>query len=87
MWLTCFLSIDQDIVQIYNDEDIKLFSKDFIDIALKTGRSIGESKKHDLVLEIVVPGTKSSLPFVTFSNPHLMVSTGQIQLGKTLSPT
>ena len=33
-------SIKQDIAQIYNNKDIKLFGKDFIDIALKNGQNI-----------------------------------------------
>lgn len=36
-----FLNVDQDVVQIHNDKDIELLSKDFIAIALKT------SWKHD----------------------------------------
>ena len=34
-------SIGQDIIQIYNHEDIKLFRLDLIDISLKHGRGIG----------------------------------------------
>lgn len=30
------INIDKNIVQIYNDEDVGLFGKDFIDIFLET---------------------------------------------------
>lgn len=45
VWLASVFSIDQDIIQIYNNKDVKLFSKIFIYIALKTGQSIGQSEK------------------------------------------
>ena len=34
MWLTYFFSIDQNIVQIHNNKDVKLFSKNLIDVVL-----------------------------------------------------
>ena len=64
LWLACFFNVHQDGVQIHNDKDIEVFGKDFIDIALKTGQNVGKSKRHDLVLEMAVSGTKSSFPFV-----------------------
>ena len=39
--LTLILSVDEDIIQIHNDEDIELFCQDLVDIALEAGRSIG----------------------------------------------
>lgn len=42
---------NKDIDQIYNDEDIKLFGRDLIDIASKAGQSIRRSKRHDLILK------------------------------------
>ena len=35
VWLTGVLDIDQNVVQIYNHEDIELLGEDLIDIALK----------------------------------------------------
>ncbi len=61
---------------------MELFSKNLIDVALKTGGCIRKAKGHYLVLEVVISGMKGRLPFVTFSNPHLMIDTSQIQLGK-----
>ena len=75
MGLACFLNVDQDIVQIYHNKDVELFSEDFIDIAPKTGRSIGEPKKHNLILEVAVSNMKCSLSFVVFLNSHPEVGT------------
>lgn len=68
MWLACLLNINQNIVQIHYDKNVKFFNKDLIDIILKTDQGDKEFKKHDLVLEMSVPGTKDSLSFVTLSN-------------------
>ena len=81
------VSLVQDIVQIHYDKDVKLFSKDFINVALKTGRGNGEFQKHDLILKVAVPNTKNCLSFIAFSNSHLVVGTGQVQLGKLFGPT
>ncbi len=87
VWLAWVFSIDQNVVKIHDDEDVELmssFSARLVDIA---GRSVGKSKRHDLVLEVTVSGPKGGLPLIAFSNPHPMVGTGQVQLGKTLGPT
>ena len=39
--LTLILSVDEDVIQIHDDEDIELFCQDLVDIALETGRSVG----------------------------------------------
>ncbi len=80
--LSWIFSIDQDIVQVYHKEDIKLFSENFVDVALKTGGCVKKAERHYLVFKVAVSGAKSRLPFVTFSNPHLMIGTSQIQLSK-----
>ncbi len=86
MELSWIFSIDQDVVQVHYNEDNKLFSQNFVDIALKTGGCIGNAEEHYLVLEVAVSGAKGRLPFVTFSNPHSMIGTRQIQLGKPFGP-
>ena len=90
VWLAWVFSIDQNVVQIHNDEDVELvssFSARLVDIALEAGRSAGKSKRHDLVLEVTVSGPKGGLTLIAFSNSHPVVGTGQVQLGKTLGPT
>ena len=34
-------SVDENIIQIHNDKDIKFFRKDLIDVALECCRSVG----------------------------------------------
>ena len=76
--------IDKDIIQIHNDEDIELFCKNLINIALEYCRSVGQSEKHYLILEVAVSGLESNLPLISFTNSHPMIGTGGVKLGKPL---
>ncbi len=80
-------SVDEDIVEIHYYKDVELFAQNLVDIALKRGRCIGQSERHDLVLEMAIAGPESRLPFVAFPDPHSMVGIGLIELGETPSPT
>ena len=74
--------LDEDIIQIHNDEDIKLFREDFIDVALECYRSVGQSKRHYLIFEIAVSGPESSFPLISFTNSHPVIGTSEVELGK-----
>ena len=76
--LVYLLSINKDFVQTYNNKNVKLFSKNLIDVTLKTGCSIKESKKHDLVFKMAILNIKSYLLFIIFSNFHPLLDIGQV---------
>ncbi len=86
MWLTKVFGIDQNLIQIHYNKNIKLFSEDLINVALKTGGCVEKFEGHYLVLEVAVSGAEGRLPLVTFSDSHLMVGTSEIQLSKPLGP-
>ncbi len=86
MWLVEVFGIDQDVIQIHYNEDIKLFSKDLVDVALKTSGCVKKTEGHYLVLEVAVSGAEDYLSLVTFSDSHPMIGTSEIQLGKLLDP-
>ena len=75
-------SVDQDIIQIHNNEDIKLFRKNFIDIALEYCQNIGQSKRYYLILKVTVFGPESRFSLIFFANSHLVIDTDKIKLGK-----
>ena len=79
------LSIDENIIQIHNDKDIQLFCKDFTNIALECCRSIGQSKKHHLILKVTVFDLESNFPLTFFTNSYPVISTGKVKLDKLLS--
>ena len=87
MFSTLALSIDEDVIKVHYHKNIELLCQDLVDIILEYGQCIGQSKKHNLVLEMAIVGPESRLLFVSFSNLHLMISIGQIKLGKPSSPT
>ncbi len=80
------LSVDEDVIKVHYHENIELLCQDLVDITLKRGRSIGQSKRHNLIFEITITGPESRLLFVAFPDPHLMVGIAQIQLGEISSP-
>ncbi len=80
-------SVDEDVIEIHYHKNVKFFGQDLVDVTLKRGRCVGQSERHDLVLEMAIAGTEGRLPFIAFFDPHLMVGIGQIELDETLSPT
>ncbi len=66
-------SIDENIIEIYNKEDIELLRQDLIDIVLKRGWNVSQAEKYYLVLEVIVIGPGGRLLFVAFLTAHPMV--------------
>ncbi len=81
------LSVDEDVIDIHHYKDVELLGQDLVDVILKCGRCVGQSERHDLVLEMAIVGPEDRLPFIAFPDPHSMVDIGQIKLGETSSPT
>ncbi len=81
------LGVDEDVIEIYYHKIVKLLCQDLVNITLKCGRCVGQSKRHDLIFEVTIAGSKGRLLFIAFPDPHLMVGIGQIKLGETLSLT
>ena len=71
--LASVFAINLDIIEIQDDENIKFFYWDFVNIALEAGRRIGKTKKYDLVLKMAVLYLESFFLFVIFLNSHLMI--------------
>ncbi len=86
MLFALVLSVDEDVIKVQYHKDVELLCQDLIDVTLKYGRCVGQSERHDLVLEIAIAGPEGRLLFVSFLNPHSMVGIGQIDLGETSSP-
>ncbi len=80
-------SVDEDVIEIHYYEDVELLGQDLVDVILKRGRCVGQSERHDLVLEMAIVGPEGRLPFVAFSDPHSMVGVSQVELGETSSLT
>ncbi len=81
------LSVDEDIIEIHYYENVELLGQDLIEVTLEHGRYVGQSKRHDLVLEMAIAGPEGRLPFIAFLDLHLMVGIDQIKLAEISSPT
>ncbi len=80
-------SVDEDVIKVHYHEDVELLCQDLIDITLKRVQYVGQSKRHDLVLEMTIAGPEGRLPFLAFPDPHSMIGISQIELGDTSSLT
>ncbi len=78
--------VDEEVIEVYYDENVELLCLDLVDIILKCGQCVGQSKGHHLVLKMAIAGPENRLPFVAFLDPHLMVGIDQIELGEMSSP-
>ena len=87
MGLTWVLNIDEGIIWINNDKNIKLFGQDFIDIILETGCCIGKPKRHYLVLEVAVSSLESHFLFVALFYLYLIISIHEVKLDKLFGST
>lgn len=78
-------SIDENVVQIYNNKNRKLFYDDLVYIALERDQYISQSIRHSVILEIAIVGFEGCFLLIAFLNPHLEINICEIKLNKTLS--
>ena len=78
MTLAKVFYINQHNIEIYNNKNIKFFSQNSVEIALKTGGSIKNIKKYNLVFEINIQYLKNYCLLIKPSNSYLMIYIHQI---------
>lgn len=75
MCMTWVINIDENIIEINDNKDLKLFGQNLIDITLEIGQSVGKSEKYYLILEIVVSSLNPlfihSFLLFSFDGKHL----------------
>ncbi len=81
------LGVDKDVIEIHYYENVELLCQHLVDVTLKRGRCVGQSKKHDLIFEVTIASFEGRLLFVAFPDPYSIVGIGQIKLGETSSLT
>ena len=74
--------VDENVIEVKNDKDIKFLGKDLINIALKAGLYVGRPKKNYLVFEVAVSSFESRLSFIALFYPNSMISTCKVELGE-----
>ncbi len=68
--------VDEDVIKVHYHENVELFYQDLVDVTQKYSQRVGQSKRHDLIFEVIIAGSKGRLPFIAFFNPYLMVGIG-----------
>jgi len=79
--------IDQDVVDITNAEDVKVFAESIIHESLGSSRSIGEPKGHNEEFKQSITSPQGSFPFITFLNSDLVKASSEIESGKVFATT
>ena len=80
MSLAWVFGVDEDVIEVNNDKNIKFLDQDLVNIALEAGRCVRQPKNHYVILKMAVSSPESRLPFIAFFYPHLMVSTCEVKL-------
>ena len=85
--LAWVLSVDENVIEINNDKDIKFLDQDLVNIALEADQYIEPPKRHYLLLKVAVSNLESRFPFIAFFYPYLRVSTCEVELGELFCST
>lgn len=78
MALAFIFGINQDIIQGNNNQHNKFFYEDLINVTLKSGQGIKKSKKHYLILQMVVSNAKNCFIFIAYYYFHHIVDANNI---------
>src|SRR5436190_1274603 len=69
---------DEDIIKVDYAEDVNVATERTVDIGLKGGRGISQTKGYYKVFVVLVAGTKGCFPLVTFPYPYPMVGVSKV---------
>ncbi len=59
-------NIDENIIEVNNNKDIKVLRQDFVDVILKHGQGVCHAKKYYLILKVAITGPENHLLLVAF---------------------
>ena len=85
MIISIIFGVNQDVIQVHNDEDVKLLRKDLVDVPLEACWCVCQTEKHHLILEVAISSPERCFPLVSFADFHLVVCTGEVELCKSFS--
>lgn len=73
MWFSLALRINEDVIKIYINEDIEFLRQDLVNITLKHGQSVGQSKRHYLTLKVTIAAFEDLLLLIALSDSNFMI--------------
>ncbi|KAG5334139.1 hypothetical protein C0989_004339 [Termitomyces sp. Mn162] len=74
------IRVDQDVVQVYNNENVIHVMKDVVHEVLKSGGGVSHSEEHYEVLKEAIAGAKGGLPFMSWSDLDIVVARAEVYL-------
>src|SRR5882724_5258103 len=75
------VGIDENVVQIYDDNDVNHIHKDVIHKSLKSCQSISKPFRHYQPFKGTVTGPEGGLPFISGCDPNKMVCMPEVDFG------
>ena len=79
--MSCWVSgVNEDVIKVHDDRDIKEIREDAIHKPLECGRRIGETERHYTPLKGAIASAEGSLPLVTFSYMDEVVRMAEVDL-------
>ena len=82
MTIPVIISVNEDDIQIHNDENVKLLSKNLVDVFLEACWCVRQTKRHHLILKVVISSPERGIPLVPLADSYLMVGTGEVKLSE-----
>ena len=80
---------NKNIIKVDYIEDVNVITERTVDIGLKGGRGISQTKRHHKVFIVPITGTKRYFPLVTFPYPYLIIGVSEVDFredDKTVKP-
>lgn len=78
MALSLIFDINQEVISENNDESIKFFGQDLVDITFKLRWCVEKAKRYQLILKLAIPSSERRFIFVIFLDSHLIVDAYEI---------
>ena len=85
MTISVIISVDQDVIQVHNDKNVKLLHKDFVDLSLEACWCVRVTERHHLILKVTVSSPERGFSLVPFADSHLVVCSGEVELCESFS--
>ena len=60
--------VDEDVIKVDGDINVEEVAEDVVHESLESGRSIGQSERHNKPFEGSITSPECRLPFITFHN-------------------
>ena len=85
--LASSFSINQNVIDVYNDKNVEFFFQYFVNKALKVRGGIIKIKINNLILKMIIPCLGGCFLLVTLLNSYLIIYIYQVQPNKILNTT